>query len=206
MYQVLFIITITVIVIILLLLLLDCDIFYQLYYKIDLIPDTGNINQARICSPLIPILIGKNDASANSITFNDNTSGDHCLFCTHPSGIVNARSQLRNTFTFHPPLAGLFEMFLYAKVRVNNSGNSASMMPNEEVALLRISQHNREASYINSDDTGGDLMVSLSDVPLTATITSRSAYPTIIFDDIRVDGNMLPISYFILLTNTTTRL
>jgi hypothetical protein len=42
---------------------------------------------------------------------------------------------------------------------------------------------------------------------LTATITSRSAYPTIIFDDVRVDGNNInAILMIIILIITTTRL
>ena len=65
------------------------------------------------------------------------------------------------------------------------------MMSNEEVALLRISQENRESSFFNNEDdfNSNDRISSLSNIPLTATITSRSAYPTIIFDDVRVDGN-----------------
>ena len=186
--------------------LLDCDIFYQLYYKIDVIPDTGSVNQERISSPLIPILNGKADSNSQNIIFNDNSNGDHCLFCTYPSGTINARSQLRNTFTFHPPLAGLFELFIYAKVRVNNAKNNSSMMSNEEVALLRISQENRESSFFNNEDDVNRIS-SLSNTPLTATITSRSAYPTIIFDDVRVDGNNInAIFIIIILIITTTRL
>ena len=97
-------------------------------------------------------------------------------------------------------------MFIYAKVRVNNANNSSSMMSNEEVALLRISQENRESSFFNNEDFNSNDRISLlSNTPLTATITSRSAYPTIIFDDVRVDGNNINVIFIILiliLTNT----
>ena len=80
------------------------------------------------------------------------------------------------------------------------------MMSNEEVALLRISQENRESSFFNNEDDVNRIS-SLSNTPLTATITSRSAYPTIIFDDVRVDGNNInAIFIIIILIITTTRL
>ena len=83
------------------------------------------------------------------------------------------------------------------------------MMSNEEVALLRISKENRESSFFNNEDdvNSNNRISSLSNTPLTATITSRSAYPTIIFDDVRVDGNNINTIFItIILIITTTRL
>lgn len=167
----------------------DCDIYYKLFYKIELIPDTGNVDQPRINSQYIPLLESKN--KSETVVFDDGTNVDHCLFCTFPEGTINARSQLRNTFTFHPPIAGLFEMFLYAKVQVIDNKNGPIMLQNEEAALLRVSQENREEVFfeaVRAESSTDDRVSMLSNFPLTAAITSRSAYPTIIFEDIRVDG------------------
>ena len=63
------------------------------------------------------------------------------------------------------------------------------MLSNEESALLRISQIDREQSFFSDSRYQKNQIISntIHEIPLVACITGRASFPTLLVEDIRLD-------------------
>ena len=59
------------------------------------------------------------------------------------------------------------------------------MLPNEEVSLLRVNQVDRESLV------AGQGISALTNLPLTACITSRATFPKVTIEDVRLEQESL---------------
>lgn len=153
----------------------DSDIAYDLFYKTEFVADTGLTTKETVISDVMPLLTTK---EPGDIVNN--------LFCELPSGTLPARSRTRVAFTFHPSRAGLFEFLIFARVRaIDFKTGEPVMLSNEEVALLRVSQVERESMTVGQGRSG------IEGHSLTAFVTGRASFPTMLFDDIRTEMDSL---------------
>ena len=159
----------------------DSDLTYRLMYKEEYIKDTGGVpNRDRvICSNLRPLLSEPNDNGSTSSKFDDDS-----LLCDAPTGVLTARSRTRVPITFQPAKAGLFDFILYCEVKAIVDGKEM-MIGNEEAALLRVSQLDRETSL------NGSGPVSLDGLPLMSFVTTRATFPKISIMDARLENAAL---------------
>ena len=109
------------------------------------------------------------------------------LLCAAPEGILRARSRFRCPVTFQPAKAGLFDFFLYCQVEIidPHRQDQTMMLPNEEVALLRVNQSDRE-TYMQGEGIG-----ALAGIPLSVCVTSRATFPKITIEDARLEQDCL---------------
>ncbi len=107
------------------------------------------------------------------------------------AGILRSRSRLRITFSFRPNDAGFFDIAVNAQVRALGADGMPLMLSNEESALLRISQNDREQSFfIDSREQKNEINAgAMQEIPLVACITGRASFPTLLVEDIRLDIN-----------------
>lgn len=173
----------------------DSDVKYQLFYKEEFVADlAGGATGKRVVSNVMPLtpahaytvesLIDDNHSIAESKKLYE-----HCLNCELPSGILGARSRQRVIFTYHPRKAGLFEFLIFAKIQaIDEETGKPKMISNDEAALLRLSQQDREDQAFHDLD---QLTEELARLPLTTSISARAAYPKLLIEDIRTIGDLL---------------
>ena len=103
-------------------------------------------------------------------------------------GILRSRSDSL-TFAFRPNDAGFFEIAVNAQVKALGTDGLPLMLSNEESALLRISQDDREQSFFNDARNQKNQINSenINEIPLVACITGRASFPTLSVEDIRLD-------------------
>jgi hypothetical protein len=185
----------------------DADISYSLQYVTEFVPDTGSILRPKKVTRPRPLI--RNRSEAKPCNVEDENDLDHSLFCGFPNGILPARSRRCITFTFYPTNAGLYEFLIHPILTaIDPNTGRAVEMSNEESALLRVSQADREGRLLwrpSLKDNVMDNMLtdefesrdgksgrySLNSAPLMANITARAAFPTMVFEDIRAAEDML---------------
>jgi hypothetical protein len=76
-----------------------------------------------------------------------------------------------------------------AQVKALGTDGLPLMLSNEESALLRISQDDREQSFFNDARNQKNQINSenINEIPLVACITGRASFPTLSVEDIRLD-------------------
>jgi hypothetical protein len=162
----------------------DSDLSYQLFYKEEFEPDAASLDPARTISETMPLLSQTNFAG----DAGNKTGGpkfEHSLFCEKPHGILPARSRTRVLFTYQPRKAGLFEFLVYAQVQALDAKTQLpAMISNDEAALLRMCQEDRENNGDPSQFTSAIAML-----PLMSNITARAAFPKLLIEDIRADAD-----------------
>jgi hypothetical protein len=156
----------------------DSELEYELLYKEEFVLDTGhavsasNAKKDMITSAVRPLRISQ-----------PNSGERESLLCEKPTGTILARSKFKVPMTFQPTHAGAFEFFIYCRIKVYGDGQYVS---NEEVALLRVSQQDRETCMASVFDTN-----SLQALPLTASITSTATFPKMNIEDVRLETEAL---------------
>ena len=105
------------------------------------------------------------------------------------SGILRSRSRSRIIFSFRPNDAGFFDIAVNAQVKALGADGAPLMLSNEESALLRISQNDREQSFFTDSRYQKSEINSetINTIPLVACITGRASFPTLLVEDIRLD-------------------
>ncbi len=151
----------------------DSDVSYKLMYREEYLRDTGSTPSASAAKESLEI----SETRPLQLTSADN---DESLICDAPSGILQARSKLRCPLTFQPTKAGVFDFIIFCQIEVL-LGGAAMMVPNEEIALLRVSQKDRES---NAEGSG---ISALAGLPLATTVTTRATFPKISIADVRVE-------------------
>ena len=106
----------------------------------------------------------------SSISYNNNLNN-----ITHNTGT-------RVPLTFQPAKAGLFDFILYCEVKAIVDGKEM-MIPNEEAALLRVSQQDRETALSGTGPS------SIDGLPLMAFVTTRATFPKISIMDARLESS-----------------
>ena len=155
----------------------DSDLSYRLVYREEYVKDTGATHTAAslrdhvVISDVKPLHRGGDVAEGS----------DDSLTCAIPEGVLQARSRLRAPITFQPTKAGLFDFIIYCEVCIADGSENSIMLPNEEVALLRVSQKDRES---NVHGLGVD---ALSGLPLVACVSTRATFPKINIADVRME-------------------
>jgi hypothetical protein len=168
----------------------DSDLSYKLYYRVDFMGDPGTNKEAH--SSLIPLSMthragqGKAPAPEDPVALRTLNGTGESLFCDEPTGMLPARYRKRINVTFHPTGAGLFEFSIVCRVLATDPNGNVTELPNDEAALLRVSQEDREGL---SDRVGG--AEDLNEWPLMTHITGRATFPTLVFEDIRAMGDVL---------------
>lgn len=155
----------------------DSDLEYELLYKEEFVLDTGHA-------------VSANNAKKDMITsdiralrIDQPKNGEReSLLCEQPSGRILARSKFKVPMTFQPTRAGAFEFFIYCRIKVYG----AEYVPNEEIALLRVSQQDRETCMASDYDVD-----NLNALPLTAAITSTATFPKMNIEDVRLETEAL---------------
>jgi len=151
----------------------DSDISYKLMYREEYLRDTGSTPSASAARENLEI-------SALRPLKMMNAESDESLMCDAPTGILQARSRKRCPLAFQPTKAGQFDFIIFCQIQVLVEGSSA-MVPNEEIALLRVSQKDRES---NAEGVGAS---SLAGLPLTTHVSTRATFPKISIADVRVE-------------------
>jgi hypothetical protein len=123
----------------------DSDLMYFLQYQTEFTLETGEINVQSELSEILELQKPRNKPDPKFI---------HSLFCDLPSGILPARSRTKLTMTFFPLRAGLYEFMIYAKVRAMDHKGSIVSISNDEAALMRITQPEREREDAERNDDG----------------------------------------------------
>jgi hypothetical protein len=175
----------------------DSDIQYSLLYATEFVPDTGSIYlPPPIVTKARPIY--RNRGEAKNLGQDNDAELDHSLFCAYPSGVLPARSRKCITFTFYPTNAGLYEFLIHPTlIAIDRNTGKAVELSNDESALLRVSQADREERMVSATNRDDELFdeysgeSKLRNVPLMANITARAAFPTMVFEDIRTAEDML---------------
>lgn len=153
----------------------DADIAYELFYKTEFVADTGALTKTSIVTEVMPLMIEKQPGDV-----------ENNLFCEFPSGILPARSRTRVSVTFYPSRAGLFEFLVFARIQaIDIATKKPVMLSNEEVALLRVSQVDREEMTVGQGKNG------VEGQSLIAFVSGRASFPTMVFEDIRTDCDLL---------------
>lgn len=177
----------------------DCDLKYKLVYREEFLRDTGfaltaeKAKEDTVVSVMKPLQsISARDTAVKAKEQGRGKNGDddiisESLLCHAPEGILRARSRFRCPVTFQPAKAGLFDFFLYCQVEIidPHSQDRTMMLPNEEVALLRVNQSDRE-TYMQ-----GEGISALSGIPLSVCVTSRATFPKITIEDVRLEQDSL---------------
>ena len=151
----------------------DSDLSYTLMYREEYVKDTGSTQSAS----------ASRDSKETSLIkplVQANAESDESLMCDTPTGIIKARSRLRCPLTFQPTKAGTFDFTVFCQIQVSLNG-TAQLLPNEEVALLRVSQRDRESSMEGAGEK------SLVGIPLVARVTTRATFPKISIADVRLE-------------------
>lgn len=176
----------------------DSDLYYELHYglKFYIEESTGAGSSTKP-----PQEFGNEEMMDKPA---DSDFEEHrCIYCNKPSGIIPAKSRSIVAFSVNPNRAGLFEFQISCRLRTVDAGGQVSMIRNEEDVLLRMGVTNRAGTMlyddINMADTEGitdgessptNLPTHLN-LPLVATIVSRASFPTVMFEDIRVENESL---------------
>jgi hypothetical protein len=170
----------------------DADISYVLYYKEDFMSDSVDEEPVHIISDIMSLKpYNKNKSNSNKHTTSStaitssNSSRDfmHSLFCEQYKGSVSARSRLRLAFTYKPAKSGLFNFSIFAHIyTLDPSTTQPVTMLNEEVALLRTLGN--EMTMFNNTRTATS-NAPLIELPLSASVTARAAFPKLLIEDIR---------------------
>jgi hypothetical protein len=174
----------------------DCDLKYKLVYREEFLKDTGSALTAEkakedtVVSDMRELVsVEARDAAVKAREHGGAKGNDdddlinESLLCVNPEGTLRARSRLRCPIVFQPAKAGLFDFFMYCQLEIINphQQDSNMMLPNEEVALLRVNQSDRE-SYM-----AGQGISALTGIPLSVCITSRATFPKITIEDVRLE-------------------
>ena len=124
----------------------------------------------------------------------------HALLCESPEGIVPARSKARVVFTFHPNIAGAFDFDLFSQLTAVDYHGVPILITNEESALLRVNAHSPDPALrasqmraISADSSHFNTSAhpELAHLPLSGKFFGRAAFPILLFEDIRILGNVL---------------
>eukprot|EP00981_Chlorochromonas_danica_P008461 scaffold2193_cov179-Ochromonas_danica.AAC.40 len=180
----------------------DAEISYKLYYKEEFLPDLVDEEATTLSTEIIPLVDfmsthhSKRSSNSKAITFakqsqkttrqqdgNNSDSFEHSLFCEQNTGLIAARSRTRLVFTYRPVKSGMFHFAVYAQIEALDSTTKQSQtISNDEAALLRLAGN--DLTLVNN------FAPDLANIPLTATIKARAAFPKLLFEDIRTDMDM----------------
>eukprot|EP01033_Poteriospumella_lacustris_P005515 gene5515-3931_t len=110
---------------------------------------------------------------------------------TDIAGRIGARSRSRLVFTYKPCKSGLFDFSLYVKIRATatatsdgDEGDTAALVSNDEAIVMRLAS----TTMASMDDAA--FVESIAQLPLTASIQARAAFPKLLFEDIRTESDL----------------
>lgn len=151
----------------------DSILQYELYYSMIFQPEPGSISTQSITYPLQ--LIKKISPSIEKYPEDHQN-----LSCDEPSGLLPIKSLTKLHFIFQPNRAGVFQFILSCKLKSLDQDGKPVMIGNEDCLVL----HHQATG--NQESTTSD-----SILPLTMKIIGRATFPTITFEDIRPDSDVL---------------
>lgn len=181
----------------------ESDLYYELYYGLKFYEEesTGTGSSSKPPVEYISEIMCDSPADVE-------LEEHRCIYCNKPKGVIPAKSRSIVNFSVNPDRAGLFEFRISCRLRTVDAMGTITMVPNEEDLVLRMGLTNRAVGYddLNIPDENAVTIGGMDadegfaketagqrelDLPLVATIISRASFPTVMFEDIRVESECL---------------
>jgi hypothetical protein len=190
----------------------DSDLSFQLFYRELFQPDLVEMREEKHLSEIMPLnpvpfhtggggatqrksstssTQGGAGAENNPLPASPHAFRQPSLFCEQNKGIIPARSRLRCVFTYNPVKSGLFEFTVFAQVTTAHHQSKKTVMIGNDTAALMKFTGNINLNDLKEMENNQE---ALSMLPLKATFTARAAFPKLLFEDIRLDNQDLPIA------------